>query len=92
MATELRALNDPPRIARAILEDRWEGLKDTRDGMDTSKIYLRLIETLDAFVEGVSRHPYNDDAGRGEVDLIDECTELLREHIIRRVDELELAR
>jgi len=95
MATELsaaRALNDaatPPRIPRAILEDRYDGLMTSLDGMESSKIDLRLILTLRAFCEGVARHPYDAEHG---VDLVDECLTLIRECIISRTDELGLAR
>jgi hypothetical protein len=82
MATATKA-----RVPREILYDRYQGLEiDDSDGGDWTELQQRLSSALTDFSTGTARC-HADDVGP----VIDELYDLIREHIVRRVDETGLA-
>jgi hypothetical protein len=86
----------PPKVSREILEDRYDGAIDTPDGSMT-KTGDRLYRAVREVYEAVARQPWRgnlEEEGGHPPDglLVDDAIRLVREHIIRRVDELDLAR
>lgn len=100
MATELsavRALNDPPRVPKAILEDRYDGLLlnlAPRNGNhvlgDYNQLQVRLDKVTGDLIRGIIRQEPDDDDVVGRI--MGEVQDVVRETIVRRVDELGLAR
>jgi hypothetical protein len=80
-----------PEVSRDTLEDRYMGLLWKVDGqsddMTWSKLQADLSWNLTRLVAGTARvHP--DDAGQ----IVTELHAVIHDHIIRRIDELGLAR
>lgn len=87
---------ETPGIPRAVLEDRWSGMVTApwRPG-DRSKLWRRLTDVLVDLVHGVSRCDFDTEAGALAPDVYtvtDQLEEVLRQHTIRLVDELGVAR
>jgi hypothetical protein len=99
-ASAVRALDDaasPPRIPRAILQDRYDRATTADWGGTPTKLGDRLHRVIKDLIEEVTWSQWDGDlkqpnglAGDGAVH--DELEDLIREHAIRRVDELGLAR
>jgi hypothetical protein len=81
------------RISRETLEDRYQGLmfigtgEPPLENWDWAKPQQRLSAALTDIVGNVARCHY-DDVGQ----INDELRDIIREHVIRRIDELGLAR
>ncbi len=79
------------KITRETLEDRYEGLvydPETEAPRDEwTELQRRLSFSLTDFAAGTARC-HGDDAGP----IVDELHVMIREHIVKRVDELGLAR
>lgn len=82
-----------PPVSREVLEDRYTGLVDEPNG-DPSKVQFRLWKSYEQILHGVTRKAFREpgDSWAPGVDLIAELDALLREHIVRRVEELGIAR
>ena len=103
MAAQIRALHAPqaptdaPQTTpqpqsppRAVLEDRYDGLLHRRRGPnvgDYNELQTKLDILLGRLVEGVTRNDIEEDGP-----IVDELEGMIREHVIRRVDELGVAR
>jgi hypothetical protein len=80
------------RIPRAIIEDRYDGLIEPDSGA-WSPLAMKLAKLLERLVAGTARVPVEEDARNALSDLAEqEIFVVIRETIIRRVDELGLAR
>lgn len=79
-----------PAITREILEDRYEGLiLDVHDGDfgERTKLHLKLSNALGILAQRTARC-HRDDVSQ----IQDELYPIVREYIIRRIVELDLAR
>jgi hypothetical protein len=73
-------------VSREILYDRYAGLElDDHDGGEWTKLQQQLSSALGDLLAGTARC-HRDDVGP----ILDELFDLIREHIVRRVDELDL--
>lgn len=89
----MSATQTAAKVSRESLEDRYNGLMLA--GLNPSKLQEKLDGVTWGIVDGLSRLPYRtmeESTERGVDRLIDEVQALIREHVIRRVDELGLAR
>jgi hypothetical protein len=74
-------------VSRDILYDRYAGLEmDDGDGGEWTDLQRALSGTLGDLVQGTARC-HRDDASP----ILDELYDLIRDHVVRRVDELGLA-
>jgi hypothetical protein len=87
----IAALPDPTsKVPRAVLEDRYDGLMVRRRGPnvgDYNEFQTKIDLILARLVEGTARTEGDEDNP-----LVGELETLIREHVIRRVDELGMAR
>ena len=86
---------DARPVSREVLEDRWEGLMER--GLDPTKLRLQLDRVLQDVYVGLSRQGWNGElkqpSGRpGDGDVTDAVDALIRDEMIRRIDEAGLAR
>ena len=75
-------------IPLEVLRDRYDGLMTT-PGEDPSKLQYRLWSVLDSIVEGVARRDLNES---GAEHVTSELSEMVREHVLRRLQETGAAR
>lgn len=87
------------RVSRPILEDRYDGLLYPSEvHRSSTKLWQRLHGALTALYEGTARREWQgalvdpDEPGTGDGTVTDELLDLIREHMVGRIDELGLAR
>jgi hypothetical protein len=83
-----------PKVARAVLEDRYDGAMMTRQGRDPGRLQRRLDEVLWQLVAAVARRPTTGPGANGEWDggMVDECETAIRRIIVDRLDREGTAR
>lgn len=84
----------PPKVSRAILEDRYDGLLGTPGDEWSTDLWSRGQAVFDELIEGVVRSGWTPGEDLpNEIGLVaDELWELVRKHIVDRVDEMGSAR
>lgn len=83
-----------PKIAREVLEDRYNGAMMTRKGTDPGRLQRRLDGVLWDLVAAVARRPTTGPHATDDFDggLVDECETTIRRIIVDRLDREGLAR
>jgi hypothetical protein len=80
----------PAKVPIEILKDRMTCIEEKEDGV-MSRAFLNLSNALNRIVVRTARYD-DDQAVPGSGQITDELLDLIRETIVRRVDELGLAR